>query len=112
AASREFAYQRYRELERTPAVSSTGHHITLTPEVRRIWTQHAAAVDLELLDRAPATFLRVVVDHLLEHADVLDAHVKERALARRQAMRKALSNPRTSAASHHGTASSTPAILL
>jgi copper/silver efflux system protein len=112
AASREFAYQRYRELERTPAVSSAGHHATLTRELRRIWSEHAATVDLELLDRAPATFLRVAIDYLLEHGDVLDADVKERASARRQAASKALANRRSSAASHHGPAPDTPTILL
>jgi copper/silver efflux system protein len=110
AASREYAYQRFREFGRQPALAVSGHHATLSAEANRLWTQHARALDLELLDRAAPTFFRLIVESLLDHAEVVDPLIRQRALARRQAQAKSLTaRPR---ASHHGSPASVPTILL
>jgi Cu(I)/Ag(I) efflux system membrane protein CusA/SilA len=95
--------------ETPPATAFSDLHQSVVARHRALWRGHVRQLNLDLLDRAPAVYTRLVTDQLLQRTTVRDA-----GLARRLAEEKnARSRPAATAAApggHHGSARALPAV--
>ena len=66
AQMREYAYQRNRELFRSPGFDEVAWRMDgLSTEARRRWRDHARSLDAELLERGAGLFTRLVIEETL-----------------------------------------------
>ena len=95
AQMREYAYQRGRELFRSPAFEESAWRLEgLSREALRRWRAHVRSVDAELLDRGPGLFTRLAIEETLSRVGARDPKLAEYVAAL-----KALRSP--TAAAHH-----------
>ena len=109
-AMREYAYQRNRELERTPA------GVLIDPDApdfsaqQTRWRTHVERVDAELIPRAAGTYTRMSIEEFIARAEQPDEAVAK-AVSTLRALRARVPSPFEKqpgvASSHHHTA--TPA---
>ncbi len=72
AQMREYAYQRGRDLFRSPGFEETAWRLNgLSADAKRRWRDHARSLDAELVERGAALFTRVAIEATLARADVL-----------------------------------------
>jgi len=93
---REYAYQRNRELFRSPGFDEATWKLNgLSANALRRWREHARAVDSQLLERAPGLFNRIAIEEILTHGRPVDPR-----LGRYVAELKRLRNSSAPAAHH------------
>jgi len=103
---REYAYQRNRELFRSPDFDEASWKLDgLSPGALRRWREHARQLDAQLLERAPGLFNRIAIEELLAHGEPADPR-----LGRYVAELKRQRASATSSAAHHAGDGAGPAM--
>jgi Cu(I)/Ag(I) efflux system membrane protein CusA/SilA len=107
AQMRGYAAGRNRELERE--IGPQGHE-SLTPHHERLWREHVAAVDGELLRRGAAVYTRLILEELLLRAPTANtqalAAVRDRRALRAQPPEAGAAH--AAGHHHHGASTDTP----
>ena len=95
---REYAYQRNRDLFRSPGFDEAAWRLDGLPaDSIRQWRAHARSLDSELLERGAGLFTRIAIEETLALCKVLDPSLETYASALRQ------SRAAPGASSHHPT---------
>jgi copper/silver efflux system protein len=114
--SREYAYHRNQEVLRdTGGVSPSSMNPSAPEEARAIpiWRRHLAQLDGELFTRAAPTFTKIVLEELLDRAEITNAavaaHRRASAAVRAAGLEAATRHARSPGAGHHHVPGARPA---
>ncbi|MBI3467160.1 MAG: efflux RND transporter permease subunit [Planctomycetes bacterium] len=102
AVMREVAWHKNEEFGERLGRQPTQH--------RALWRGHLEKLNDELLDRAPATYTRLVTDELLARATVTDAKL-DAILEEQRRQRQQPATTRTVRAGHHGSRPAVPVVM-
>jgi Cu(I)/Ag(I) efflux system membrane protein CusA/SilA len=115
-ASREYAYHRNQEILRdTGGVSPSSMNPSAPEESHAVplWRRHIEKLDGELLTRAAPIYTRIVLDQLLDDAEIINpnvaAHRQKTAAIRAAGLAVALRHVSSPAAGHHHGSAARPA---
>jgi len=115
-ASREYAYHRNQEILRdTGGISPSSMNPSSREEARvvPIWRRHLEKLDGELVARAASIYTRIILDQLLDRAEITStdvaAHRRALAAVRAAGLSAALEHQKSRAGEHHRLPGARPA---